>query len=139
MKIIIKSTNIQLNKPLRYFIWEKMESLEKFAQIFQREPNTELLIEIGKPSKHHKKGDIFYAECQIKLPKKNLRTESSSYDLRTAIVDIKDEMQRQLKKYKGKSAAQTKRGARIFKKSIRIVQEAKTNIKKGSRIREEGI
>ena len=60
MKIIIKSTNIQLNKPLRDFIWEKLESLEKFAQIFQREPNTEFLVEISKPSKHHKKGDVFF-------------------------------------------------------------------------------
>jgi ribosome-associated translation inhibitor RaiA len=75
----------------------------------------------------------------MRLPGKSLRSEACSGDLRLAITEVKDELQRQLKQYKNKITAKTKRGQRKRKKSLHLSSLAKFQIKKGQRIREEGI
>lgn len=131
MKIIIKATNIKLTPDLQQFIEEKINSLEKFSKLFDSEkyfdhffgkgkPRVEAWVEIGKESLHHQKGPVFYAECQMRFPKKSLRATTLGKDLKLAIVEIKDKLQRELKKYKEKLIAQTKRRARALKKRIKI-------------------
>ncbi|PIR71926.1 MAG: ribosomal subunit interface protein [Candidatus Nealsonbacteria bacterium CG10_big_fil_rev_8_21_14_0_10_36_24] len=113
MKIVIKTKNLELNQELQDYIQEKINSLEKFAKVFQGEnyyngfftkgkPRAEVWVEIGRTTKHHQKGDIFRAEVQMRLSGKSLRAESERNDLKLAITEIKDELQRELKKYKGK-------------------------------------
>jgi len=112
MKIIIKSKNLELSPALEGFINEKINSLEKFLQIFKNKnyygdffgkgkPKAEVWVEIEKNT-HHKKGEIFRAEIQMRLPGKSLRAEATSADLKLSINGIKDEMQRELKEYKEK-------------------------------------
>ena len=149
MKIIIKTKNLKLNQALRDFIEEKINSLEKFAKILQNQekyfdhffgkgkPRIEAWVEIGKETLHHQKGPVFWAECQMRFPKRSLRSTAQSENLKTAINEVKDELQRQLKQYKNKLVAQTKRGVRVFKKEIRLSSQARF-YRKG-RIREEGI
>lgn len=128
MKVVIKTKNIKLNRALKSFIQEKIDDLEKFADIFQSEkyfdhfygkgkPKVEAWVEVGKESLHHKKGPIFWAECQMRFPKKSLRSTAKRENLELAIVEVKDELQRQLKQYREKLTAQTKRRARILKKN----------------------
>jgi len=62
----------------------------------------ETRVEIGLPSKHHHSGNIFYAEVNLKIGGKLLRATCQHEDLRNAIVDAKNELQRQLKKFKDK-------------------------------------
>ena len=145
MQIIIKATNIKLTPSLRSFVREKIGELEKFLEdilkkidIFDgKKPRAEAYVEIGKPSRHHRKGDVFYAECQIPLPGKGVRSEAEREDLMMAIVEIKDELQRLLKKYKARQAAQQKRQLRKTKKDIKLSKRARF-YRKG-RIREEGM
>jgi len=145
MRIIIKATNIKLTKSLRDFIEEKIGELEKFLEdilkkidIFNgKEPRAEVYVEIGKPSRHHRKGEVFYAEAQIPLPGKGVRSEACREDLMMAIVEVKDELQRLLKKYKRTQKAQQMRTQRRIKKDIKLSTGARF-YRKG-RIREEGI
>lgn len=148
MKIVIKTENIKLNRALENFIEEKINSLEKFAEIFQEKkyfngfyekgkPRIEAWVEIGKISSHHRKGPIFWAECQMRLPGKSLRSTAKLSDLRLAITEVKDELQRQLKQYRNKLQAQTKRNGRLLKKSLRLSPAAR--FWRRGRIREEGI
>ncbi len=150
MKIVIKTTNLKLTRELRNYIKEKINSLEKFAKIFQKEnyyngffakgkPRVEVWTEIGKTTLHHQKGPVFRAEAQMRLPGKSLRAESERKDLKLAITEIKDELQRQLKQYKNKLTARTKRRARVLKKSIHLSPLARFKKRKGGRTREEGI
>jgi ribosomal subunit interface protein len=149
MKISIKTKNLKLNQALKNFIEEKINSLEKFSRIFYQKyfnsffgkgkPRTEAWVEIGKTTLHHQKGPFFRAECQIRFPGKSLRATARSQDLRLAIAEVKDELQRQLKQYKNKLTAQTKRKQRRFKKSLRLHPSARFKRRKGARIREEGI
>jgi ribosomal subunit interface protein len=145
MRIIIKATNIKLTQGLRNFIKEKIGELEKFLEdllkkedIFDgRKPRTEAFVEVGKPSKHHRKGNVFYAECQIPLPGGGVRSEAQKEDLRLAICEVKDELQRLLKKYKGSQKIKKERWRRKIKKDLKVAESARF-YKKG-RIREEGI
>jgi ribosomal subunit interface protein len=148
MKIVIKTKNLKLNRALEEFIEEKINSLEKFSKIFYTEtyfngffgkgkPRIEAWVEVGKTTLHHQKGPWFYAECQMRFPKKSLRSVAQREDLKLAICEVKDELQRELKQYKEKLAAQTKRRARVFKKELKLAPEARF-YRKG-RIREEGL
>ena len=152
MKIIIKTKNIKLNRTLENFIEEKINDLKKFSEILQTpiyfdhfygkgKPRVEAWVEIGKTTLHHKKGPVFWAECQMRFPRRSLRSTACSKDLRIAITEVKDELQRQLKQYKlkifTKTSALTKRRARVLKKSLRLAPQARF-WRKG-RIREEGI
>ena len=125
VKIIIKATNLELNQELRDYIEEKIGGLEKFAKVFQSEnyyngffakgkPRVEVWVEIEKTTSHHQKGDIFRAEAQMRFPGKILRAESKRDDLKLAITEIKDELQRELKQYKEKAETAAKRKTRIF-------------------------
>lgn len=150
MKIVIRTKNINLTEALRNFVQKEIESLEKFAEILQAEskyfngflgkgkPRVEAWLELTRETQHHRKGDIFRAECQMRLPGRSIRAEALSEDLKTAIIEVKDKLQRALKEYKEKKIAKTKRGTRAFKKDLKLVPEAKLPARKGERIREEG-
>lgn len=145
MRIIIKATKVNLTESLRKLIREKISSLEKFLEeILEKEdifngqkPRTKAFVEVGKPSVHHRKGKVFYAECQISLPGKELRAIAERKSLEMAITEVKDELQRQLKKYKGSQRAQQKRNQRRAKKDFKVSKSARF-YRKG-RIREEGM
>ncbi|XOB41520.1 MAG: ribosome hibernation-promoting factor, HPF/YfiA family [Candidatus Nealsonbacteria bacterium] len=148
MKIIIKTKNIKLNRPLKDYIEEKLNSLEKFLKTFQKKiyynhffgkgkPRIEAWVEIGKESLHHRKGPVFRAEVQMRFPGMSLRAEAVSKNLRTAITEVKDELQREFKQYKEKITSLGKRKTRALKKDLRLSPQARF-YRKG-RIREEGI
>lgn len=100
MKIIISTKNISLDEPLEVFVQEKIGGLEKFIG---KGSAIEARVEIGKPSKHHRSGRIFYAEVNLKAGGKLLRATCQHEDLHNAIVDVKNELQQQIKKFKGKT------------------------------------
>ena len=149
MKIIIQTKNIKLNRALSEYIEEKLGSLEKFLEIIydkekyynsyfgKGKSRLEMWLEIGKESQHHRKGPVFRAEAQIRFPKKSIRAEAVAKNLRQAITEAKDELQRGLKQYKEKLTSLTKRKTRRFKKEFRLSPGARF-YRKG-RIREEGI
>jgi len=148
MKIVIKTTNLKLNRELSQYVEEKINSLEKFVKVLYNEkyydhffskgkPRVEAWVEIGKTTLHHKKGPFFWAECQMRFPKRSLRSTAQSKDLRLAITEVKDELQQQLKQHRNKLTAQTKRRVRVLKKELKLSPQARL-YRKG-RIREEGI
>lgn len=150
MKIVIKTTNLKLNQKIRDYIQEKIGSLEKFAEVFQSKdyynhffakgkPRVEVWLEISRTTRHHQKGDIFRAEAQMHLPGKSLRAESERDDLKLAITEIKDELQRGVKKYKGKAQSLDKRHSRVLKKFLHLSLLSRFKKRKGGRTRQEGI
>lgn len=96
MQIDIKGTNLELTQSIKDYVEEKIGGLEKFFdQIL------EARVEVGITTKHHQKGKIFRAEVNLEVPKKYIiRAEAERDDLYMAINEVKDELQRQIKKYK---------------------------------------
>lgn len=111
MKITIKSTNLTLSDSIYAYISTKINSLDKFVQNVGEEsaignPPIECWVEVEKTTEHHRKGNIFRAEGQIRLPgASGVRAEATEWDLHQAIDMVKDELQRQLKRYKRKMIA----------------------------------
>lgn len=98
MKIDITFKNIASDEPLKEFVYEKIGSLEKFTG----EGSVEARVEIGLPSTHHRSGRIYYAEVNLKMGGELLRATCQHEDMRNAIVDAKNELQGEIKKFKDK-------------------------------------
>ncbi|MDD2696901.1 MAG: ribosome-associated translation inhibitor RaiA [Candidatus Pacebacteria bacterium] len=134
MKIDIKTKNFKLTPFIEDYVNKKINSLDKFTTGDDFE--IEALVEIEKTTFHHKKGQVFKAECHMKLPGKNIMAKSLLEDLYLAINEMKDGLQRQMKEYKNKLISKRKRGARAVKKEIRLSPQAR--FRKRERIIEEG-
>lgn len=100
MKIDIESKNTELTTPLYNYILEKIGSLEHFIKKWEAEGVVWARVEIGRSTKHHHKGPVYYAMVNLSLPGKLLRAEQSNWDIRVAIDGVRDELQREIKKYK---------------------------------------
>ena len=117
MKIIIKTKNLELTEYLEALINKKMVSLEKLAKAL-KESEVEVFVEIEKETKHHRKGDVFAAEAMIELLGKNLVAKAHGEDLLKAITEVKDELEREIKKYKTKKIELPRRQQRKTKQDI---------------------
>ena len=102
MKINVLYKNISPDEPLKVFVEDRIGGLEKFIGLPAQAGHgpIEARVEIGLPSKHHRSGRIYYAEVNLKIGGKLLRATCQHEDLRNAIVDVKNELQVQIKKLK---------------------------------------
>ena len=116
MKTIIKATNIRLTSSIRDYINKKIGNLQRFLRNFDKEA-IEISIEVGKPSQHHRHGSVFYAEANIKIPGKLFRAQAKTDDIYASIDQIKDELQREIKRFKEKKLTKNRRKERSFKKT----------------------
>lgn len=110
MQIIIKTRDFELTETLESFINKKMGGLRKFMKAFEghRLPITggknlfDMYVDIGKETNRHKKGEVYLAEARLYLPGKNLFVKEVSEDIMAAIIEIRDELEVEIRKYKGK-------------------------------------
>lgn len=91
--------NIELTPELVEHIRQEIRSLKKFID---RKTWEEAKIEVGIASRRQRKGRKYRAEINLPLPQKFLRAEEVSEDLHTAINTVKEEIERQVKKYLSK-------------------------------------
>lgn len=127
MKINIKATNLKLTLTLREYIEEKIGGLEKFVHRIKAKssskkgkPPIEAWVEVGRTTYHHHKGRIFRAECQIKFPGKSIRAESTRKNIHLAIDEVKEELQREIRRYTEKKDSKYKRTARRIKRLLKL-------------------
>jgi ribosomal subunit interface protein len=107
MNIKIKATNIKLTDYLLKLVNKKIKKIEKLLP-----ENQDLIIEVelGKTTRHHQKGDLFRAEIQVEVPKgKMLRAVSEKEDFYSALVDVREELEVQIKKHKEKMSLEQRR------------------------------
>lgn len=104
MKIDILTKNIDLDQPLRVFVDEKIGGLEHLMGGMGSSDEIYARVEIGKSTEHHHKGPFFYAETNIHIGQGQVlfRAQSEREDLREAIVEVKNELQTQIRRYKDK-------------------------------------
>ena len=97
MQIDIHAKGLELNAPLRAFIEEKTADLEHLLGDLGE---VHIRWEVGLPSHHHQSGPVFYAEANLAIGAHLLRAEANNHDMHSAIVDVKDELKMQIKKFK---------------------------------------
>lgn len=91
--------NLELTPELTGHIRNEIRSLKKFID---QKTWDEAKIEVGRTTQHHRKGEVFRAEINLPLPGKFLRAEEVSENLHAAINIVKEEIERQVKKYLGR-------------------------------------
>ncbi len=106
MKLTIKTTNLSLTPAIKRAIEKKIAVLDKF--ILPIDASVEAFIEVSVETRHHKKGKIYYAEANIKVPGKIIRSEAREENIYQAINTIKDGLQVMLKKRKEKTLQRRK-------------------------------
>ncbi len=124
MKIIIKATNISLSPSINQCIEDKIGGLDRFLQNF----NPELInaqVEVGRIDRDQRHGEIFRAEVNLNIEGHTIRSEETAESLMTAIDSVKDEVQREIKRYKDKKITKFIRGARSWKKFWQITPLAR--------------
>lgn len=112
MKFSLKAKNITLTDAIRAAVEKKLETLDKKATRFGESVTGE--VEVGKTTKHHKKGELYRAEIHVRLPGKLVYAESTHADLYGAIGEAAKEAAAQITSYKGILAA---KGVRKAKKT----------------------
>lgn len=97
MQIIFKPSKDFLLKPdLEDFFQKKMEKIEKFLKDIKP---VKMELEISLSSKRLRKGSLFFAKAQLFLPRKSLRAAGEGRTARKAIIEVRDDLERQVKKY----------------------------------------
>lgn len=100
MKIVIKTIRLDLTPSLKEYVEKKLAPLAKFIRRFDETGEAETWVEISRLTRHHKKGVVFEASADMRLPKKILRAEAMETDERAAIDAIKDELRGEITKYR---------------------------------------
>ncbi len=102
MRITIKTKDLDLTEPLKVYIDEKIGGLDKFLQKFEEQGEVLCEVEVSRVTKHHKKGDVFYAEVHLNLPGRRLRAREQDFDARVALDKVRAMLQRDIEKFKEK-------------------------------------
>ncbi len=107
MNIKIKGTNVELTDYLLKLIDQKIKKIEK---LLPENPDLIIDVELEKTTRHHQKGDIFRVEVQVEVPGgKMLRAVSKKEDFRSALTDVREELEVQIKKHKEKISLEQRR------------------------------
>ncbi len=122
MNIIVKIKNLKLTESLRSFIENKIGGIKKFLKSFTKSSgqndSLEAFVEVEKETMHHRKGDVFKAETKVNLPGKSFVAQAHGDDLKRAVVEVRDELKREIGKYKTKTIDSPRRKYRKNKREI---------------------
>ncbi|TSC79507.1 MAG: Sigma 54 modulation protein/ribosomal protein S30EA [Parcubacteria group bacterium Gr01-1014_29] len=132
----LKTKNISLSETMNISIEEKIAKQVVKALGAMDEPAASLKIEVGRASRHHRKGAVWQADATLEWGKETLRAETAGETFQEAVDILEEELVRAVKTFKGKRVAAARRGARRAKKNATIAKAARF-YRKG-RIREEG-
>jgi len=120
MRKRITSTNFNLTPEIKTYLEEKLVgSISKFLS--KKDLNTAIIeIDLGVPSKHHRKGEIYRCEVNLTLDGRLMRAEETGVSMTEAIDKVKDEIERQTRKTKEKERTKFLRGARSLAKKFKL-------------------
>lgn len=119
MRIIIKTKDLTITPEIKNYLDKKLQSLQRFLNNF----NQNLIIaeiEIGRATTRHQTGPFFRTEINFCLNGKMLRVEAKAGSLYAAIDEARDDLEREIKRFKKKKETIRIRGARSIKKKFNI-------------------
>lgn len=119
MNINIKATNIELTDAIRDYVEKKVESIEKFLN----NDNVQVQVEVAKTTNHHKNGEVYKAEFDIRANGKKFFTVAESEDLYSAVDMARESMISELTHNKDRERTLYKRGAISVKKMLKGISK----------------
>lgn len=117
MVLHLKGTGITITPEISDYLNRRLEGIQKFLP--KGENTITADVELGRTTRHHQNGDIFFAEITLRLGGKSFRAVSDRHDLYSAIDGMKDEITRELGSYKEKRLSLLRRGGQKVKNLLR--------------------
>jgi putative sigma-54 modulation protein len=112
----IKATGIEITPAISDYVERKFSAFDRFVQ----DENSSLCnVEVGKTTNHHKQGDVFRAEVNLRISGKNFFAASEKDDLYAAIDEVKDDILREITTEKDRSTTVMRRGALKLKNILK--------------------
>ncbi len=137
MRVTIRKKNLEITPALAIYIETKLlKPIRKLLKVSVADDLPILDLEVGRTTKHHKKGAVYHVEANLSLGKIFFRAETDDADVYAACDIVEKELERELSSFKEKKVAVAKRAARKIKKDLRFDPAARL-YRKG-RIRDEG-
>ncbi len=100
MNINLKFTNLESTESLKAYAETKFQVIEKMLKSIDPTNAAILDIELAHTTKHHQKGNIYYAEAKLDIPGKSFYVNEQESDLYAAIDVAKDTLLRAVERYK---------------------------------------
>ena len=114
MQISLKGTNIQILESTQEYVDRKLvKTVEKFLS--KDKGTVSLKIEVERTTRHHRKGKIFRAEANLSFGKKSLYAEAFGETLNEAIDLLEEELEHEIKHFKGRARSLMLKSARKLK------------------------
>ncbi len=137
MRVTIRQKNLKITPVLMRYIEQKI--LKPIRRLLKENTAQELPIldlEFGRTTRHHRKGKVFRAQANLTLGKYLLRAEVDEEDIRAACDLLEEELEEEIRTFKGKSFSLLKRQGRSIKGESRYHPAAR--FRRASRVRQEG-
>ena len=120
MQINLQGKNIELTEAIKDYVLKRVTNLEKLLKkIEDSGGEVSVLFEVAQNSRRHKSGDIFHADCLIKIMGEEYYASADEEDLYAAVDKVKDTLFREISKDKDRNQTLLYRGARSVKKMLK--------------------
>ncbi|MEK7649493.1 MAG: ribosome-associated translation inhibitor RaiA [Patescibacteria group bacterium] len=117
MRTIIKGKQTELTPAIRAYIEAKI--VGPATRLVGSSVDALLEIELSRTSKHHRKGNVWWAEANLKIDKHLIRAEEEGEDPHAVIDAVENELLREIKSFKGKKKTKDIRTARKIKGALK--------------------
>ena len=109
-----------LTEAISEYVEKRVTNLEKLlGKIEENGGEVSVVFEVSQSSKRHKSGDIFHADCLVKIKGEEYYASADEGDLYAAVDKIKDTLFREISKDKDRTQTLLHRGARSVKKMLK--------------------
>ena len=120
MQINLLGKNMEVTEAIRDYVLKRVTNLEKLlTRIKERGGKVVLNFEVGKSTNHHKGGEVFHADCLIKIDGKEFYGSADKENLYQAVDALKDSLYNEISKDKSRTRTLFKRGAASVKRMMK--------------------
>jgi putative sigma-54 modulation protein len=119
MQINLQAKNLEITPAIHDYVVKKITDLGRIlTQMEESGEEARVLFDIGRNTKH-KEGEIFHADCLVKIKGKKFYASADKEDLYEAIDTIKESLFNEISKNKDKKISLFYRGARKMKNVLK--------------------
>lgn len=104
MKIHISSKQLGLTPSIKTYVESKLGPLGKLFKEMDDFGAIEMLVELGRVTRHHEHGNVFRAAASVIIKKKTIMAEAVANDIREAVDVLKGKLRIELERHKDKKA-----------------------------------
>jgi putative sigma-54 modulation protein len=120
MRVNLLGKNIELSPEIEKYVSKKVTNLSKLlSKIEKAGGQVTVQFEVSKSTQHHKRGIVFHADCLVNVGRKKFYSGVDAEDLYAAIDAVKENLFREISKYKDRRQTLSVRGARSVKKMMK--------------------